>query len=457
MDEQDKQEKTKTSLEKGFEKLLTPFDSFIKDQTTSSVLLIVSTLIAIIIANSYLYHDYESLLETPLGFVFGDISLNMSLRHWINEGLMAFFFFLLGMEIKREMLVGELREIRQFMLVVAAAAGGMLVPASIYYFFNAGTEYAKGWGIPMATDTAFVIGILALLGKRVHVAAFTFLTALAIIDDLGAIVVIALFYSEAISSYHLAVCAVLLAVMILLNNLGIRRPSIYFTGGFLIWLAMLGSGIHATIAGIIIAATVPARPKYETNWFVGRVNNLIERFKHVDGKRPATAPILGEGEKHALIEEVKDAAEKSTTPLRRWERALEHPVGLFVMPVFALANAGIPLNMHVFSGLWSNSMAAGILLGLVAGKGLGISLFAWLAMRLKIGRMPSGLDLRHIIGLGLLGGIGFTMSIFISNLGFEDAPQVLMNAKAAILTGSFIAGTCGYLWLMLISQVKNDD
>jgi len=443
----DKQQKTKTSLEQGFEKILTPFQAFIKDQTTSSVLLVISTLIAVIIANTPLSARYEHLLGAELGLVFGDLSFTMSLQHWINDGLMAFFFFLIGMEIKREILVGELKEFGRFMLVFTAAVGGMLVPAAVFIMLNAETVYAEGWGIAMATDTAFVIGIMALLGRHVPAAAFAFLTALAIIDDLGAIAVIAMFYSESISTYHIGVCAILLMFMILANILGIRKPSVYFTSGVMIWLTMLGSGIHATIAGILVAATVPARPKHTPGWFFKRIENLLDRLKRIEKTRPSVNPILGEPEQHALVEDVKDAAERATTPLRRWERALEHPISLFVLPVFALANAGIPLTTDSFTGFWFNTLSTGIVLGLVIGKSAGITLFAWLALHLKIGHLPSSLGMRHVVGLALLGGIGFTMSIFVSNLAFDDMPEVLLRAKIAILTGSLISGALGYLWL----------
>ncbi|MCG6939091.1 MAG: Na+/H+ antiporter NhaA [Gammaproteobacteria bacterium] len=447
MTQQNQQPNIQTSLEKGFEKVLSPFQQLIRDQTTSSVLLIIATVIALLIANSPVHHSYEALMEMHLGIVFGDMSLKMSLRHWINEGLMTFFFFLLGMEIKREILVGELNNFRYFILVLAAAAGGMLVPASIYYYFNAGTDYVHGWGIPMATDTAFAVGILTLLRRHIPVSAFAFLTALAIIDDLGAIIVIALFYSESVSVYYLGLCVIPLAVMTLMNVLGIRKPGIYLAGAIMAWLAMLGSGIHATIAGILVAATIPARPKHEPGWFFGRIDNLLKRFRHIERSKPDASPMLAESEQHVLIEGVKDAADKVTTPLRRWEHALERPIALFVMPVFAFANAGIPVNMQVFDALWNETIATGIMLGLVLGKVLGISLFAWLCIILRLGRLPGSLDMRHIIGIGMLGGIGFTMSIFISNLGFDNMPQTLLHAKAAILTGSLIAGICGYLWL----------
>ncbi|WP_163835890.1 Na+/H+ antiporter NhaA [Spartinivicinus ruber] len=444
---------TKTPLEKGFEKVFTPLQDFIHDQTTCSLVLIICTISALTIANSPFAESYEAILKTPFGFVLGEWSFQMSLRHWINEGLMTFFFLLLGMEIKREILVGEIRVVQRLIPIISAALGGMLVPAVIYYLFNAGTFFAKGWGIPMATDTAFAVGILALLGKRIPQAAFTFLTALAIIDDLGAILVIAFFYSESISMPHLSVSVLLLGMLILCNICGIRRPVVYLIGGLLAWAAMLGSGIHATVAGILVAITVPARPKQEPFWFVRKTNSLIRKFEDIEKSKDDETPLLGEATQHAVVEEVQNAAEKTTTPLRRWERALEHPVALLVLPIFALANAGISLNMQVISNLWNETLAVGVILGLIIGKGIGIPFFTWLALRLNLGHLPPSINIYHIVGIGFLGGMGFTMSIFISNLGFENMPETLMTAKTGILIASFIAGVSGYLWLKKFSFV----
>jgi NhaA family Na+:H+ antiporter len=438
---------THNPLERGFEKLYSPFQKFIQDQTTSSLILIISVLIALIIANSPLSEHYESAVEAPLGIVIGDWSFKMGSRHWINEGLMSYFFFLLGMEIKREILVGEIKTMPRLIPVAAAALGGMLVPALIYHLFNASTEFVHGWGIPMATDTAFAVGILALLGKRIPIAAFTFLTALAIIDDLGAILVIAIFYSDSISLVHLAASTVFLLVLVICNLSGIRKASIYLLGGFFVWIMMLGSGIHATIAGVLVAATVPARPKQDPAWLIQRLNNLFQRLQSLEHNKQQDRPILGEEEQHNVVENVQDAAEKVTVPLNRWRRVLTQPVALFVLPLFALANAGIPINSDSFSSLWLDPLAAGIIFGLVVGKGLGITLFCWITLRLNLGRLPSAVTIEHVFGLGLLGGMGFTMSIFISGLGFSEDHHALLIAKTAILIASLISGICGYLWL----------
>ncbi len=432
-------------LEQGAEGVVTPFQEFIRDQTTGSILLLLCTAAALIIANSPLAHDYEALIEAQAGFILGDWSLQMSLRHWVNDGLMSLFFFVLGLEIKREILVGELNQLQQSFPVIAAAMGGMLVPAGIYYVLNADSVNVHGWGIPMATDTAFAVGVLALLGRRIPVALITFLTALAIIDDLGAILVIAVFYTESINLHWLGLAGMFLIILVACNILGVRRPLVYLGGGGLVWLAMLGSGVHATVAGVLVAMIIPARPKLDPEWFMHRARNLIDDFEKIEQR--SERPILGEEEEHIVVEKVQDTAEKATTPLRRWERALEYPVALLVMPVFALTNAGIPLEPGSLATMWTDPLSLGIVLGLVAGKSIGITLMAWLAIRLNLGRLPQGVNMQHIAGIGLLGGMGFTMSIFIAGLGFASSPQDLVTAKAAILLASLVAGLSGYLWL----------
>lgn len=436
-------------LEAQLERVLTPFQRFIRDQTTGSILLILCTVIALVIANSPLAHDYETLLEMRTGFVFGEWSFKMSLHHWINDGLMSLFFFILGLEIKREILVGELRDPQQSLPVIAAALGGMLIPAAIFFAFNVNSTMVHGWGIPMATDTAFAVGILALLGRRIPLALITFLTALAIIDDLGAILVIAIFYTETINLSLLGLAVLLLIAMAGCNALGFRRPVIYIAIGGLVWLAMLGSGVHATIAGILVALTIPARPKRGATWFMRRTRSLINEFEDIE--KESVRPILGEEKQHEVVERVQDTAEKASTPIRRWENFLERPVALCVMPVFALANAGIPVSFKALTSLGTDSLGLGIILGLVAGKSIGISLLTWIALRLHLGRLAQGVTMSHIIGIGLLGGMGFTMSIFIAGLGFANTPEALVSAKTAILLASLIAGLSGYLWLRLRS------
>jgi len=443
-----------TPLEKKLEEIIPPFQRFTHDQTTGSILLIICTLVALLIANSTLDRGYESLLLTETGLVFGDWSLTMSVRHWINEGLMSLFFFVLGLEIKRELLVGELKGARRSLPMIAAALGGMAMPALIYAVFTAGTPLIHGWGIPMATDTAFAVGVLVLLRKHIPAGLITFLTALAIIDDLGAILVIAVFYTKTLNLSFLAAAALLLLLLLVLNMAGIRRPGVYFLIGGLVWLAMLGSGVHATVAGVLVAMTVPARPKRGPDWFVNQTHELADEFANMEEK--SVKPLLGEVAQHAVAERVQDTVEKATTPLQRWERYLESPVALLVMPVFALANAGIPVSLEALSGLWSDHLALGIVLGLVLGKAIGITLMTWLSLRLGLGQLSEGVQMRHIAGIGLLGGMGFTMSIFITNLGFTSEPATLVTAKTAILLASLTAGISGFLWLRLLGHTPHE-
>ena len=436
-----------TRLEETFGRMVSPFQTFLRDQATASAILIVCTLLALLIANSYLSEAYHDLLQTPIGFLLGDWSLQKNLHHWINDGLMAVFFFILGLEIKREILAGELKSRRRVLPVMAAAIGGMLFPAAVYLLFNYQTDAQHGWGIPMATDTAFAVGILALLGRRIPKSLTAFLVALAIIDDIGAILVIAFVYTEAIQPAYLSVAGVLLVMLILFNALGVRRPWLYLLFGAIVWYAMLKSGVHATIAGILVAFTVPARPQKSKRWFVNHIRNLLTQLEQIENKKPAATPILAEGEQHAVLEDVEETAKKTTTPLQRWESGLEHPVALFVLPVFALANAGIAIDSSTFTALFTEPLAMGIVLALVLGKCTGISLLGWLVIKSGWGDLPAGMSLNHLIGIGILGGVGFTMSIFISGLSFASLPEYILMAKSGILFASLLAGVSGYLWL----------
>jgi NhaA family Na+:H+ antiporter len=441
-----------SALEQGFASILTPFQRLIDDQKTASLLLLGCTVLALAIANSPLGHGYERLLETRVGLTLGDRDFAMSVHHWINDGLMALFFFTLGLEMKRELLVGELRDPARSIPVVFAAIGGMLVPALCYLAFNQEGDAVRGWAIPMATDTAFAIGILALLGSRLSPGLTTFLLALAIIDDMGAVLVIALFYSDALNLVYLAVAGGLLIALWVFNLAGIRHPAVYFAGGGLVWLAMLGSGVHATIAGILVAVIVPARPARSPRAFVRRSRELIDQFERLEAAQESAPPILAEPDKHNVVERLQATAGEATTPLQLWERALNHPVALFVLPLFALANAGVALDPEALPVLVGDPLVLGIFSGLTLGKTLGITLGALAALALGFGRLPEGMTRGQLPGLALLGGIGFTMSIFIAELGFGSQPEALLAAKTGILSASLAAGLCGYLWLRFVGQ-----
>lgn len=429
---------------------LRPLDAFIRDASLGSVILFTCAAIALILANSPLAGGYQELVSTYAKIEIGTFSVEGTLRHWVNDGLMVLFFFVLGLEIKREILVGELHDRGRALPVIAAALGGMLVPALIYVAFNAGSPAIRGWGVPMATDTAFVIGVLTLIGREAKATLAAFLTALAILDDIGAILVIAIFYAEGVSVTHLLVAAGVFAGLGALNLVGVRRPGIYLFGGIVLWLTLLGSGVHATAAGILAALATPARPRRVGGWLAQRVQGLVQEFERLERRRPHDRSILADGDQHAVVEDLQQAVEQATTPLQRWERALERPIALFVLPLFALMNAGLPLSRELIARLWSDPLALGVILGLVVGKAVGIAAGVWVVLRAGYGRLPLNMHMEHVVGVGLLGGMGFTMSLYIASLGLEA--EALETAKAAVIAASILAGSAGFLWLRSVMR-----
>ncbi|MCB1704275.1 MAG: Na+/H+ antiporter NhaA [Halioglobus sp.] len=435
--------------EKSFERLLTPLEEFIHRQTTSGVLLMICAVIALFIANSPLYDQYEHLLHTKIGLSLGSWTFSLSIHHWINEALMAMFFFIMGLELKRELMVGELSSPKQALLPIMAAIGGMVVPALFYLVFNLSGQGATGWGIPMATDIAFAIGALSLLGSRVPKSLVTFLIALAIVDDLGAVAVIALFYTDDLNLVALAYAGGCIFLLLALNLGGIRRPLPYAGVGALLWMAMLSSGIHATIAGIVVAFTIPIRPKFEPEVFVHRVRDTsVKMLKSITDQ----ADIIKNNRFRSLVTSLGDGVRLVQAPAQRLEHTLHLPVAYIVIPIFALANAGIPVDFAGFSGYFKDPITLGVLAGLLLGKPVGIAGLTWLTVKLGWAKLPTGLNMNHILGVGLLGGIGFTMSIFIADLGFANSPEDLLMAKTGILLASAIAGFGGFFWLMLHTE-----
>ena len=422
------------------------FKDFLKKDSAVGVLLMIATGLAMLFANSQLIVYYEYFLDTPIELRLGrHIHIAKPLLLWINDGLMAIFFLMIGLEVKRELLVGQLSSRAQIALPGIAAIGGMLVPAIVYVLINAGDNVAlNGWAIPAATDIAFALGVLALAGKRVPSSLKIFLLALAIMDDLGAIVIIALFYSGDPATSSLILAAFCLLALVLLNRLKVMQITPYMWVGALLWIFVLKSGVHATLAGILVALTVPARARHGTRSFLHRSRRLIDEFEAIEASAgEASAPILAEPEKHAVVEQLQDTAAKATTPLQLWERAYEYPVALFVLPLFALVNAGIHVEINALPRLLGDPLAVGIILGLVLGKTAGIGLATGALLALGRGRLPKGMQPSHVVGVGLLGGMGFTMSIFITGLGFGDQPEQLLIAKTGILTASLIAGLGG--------------
>jgi NhaA family Na+:H+ antiporter len=437
--------------EKTFERVLTPFEEFLHNQTSSSKVLMATALIALVIANSPWADAYHHLIELPLSLHAGPFALEKTLHHWINDGLMTLFFFLVGLEIKREILVGELAAPRQATLPILAAIGGMVVPALIYWLINADGPGARGWGIPMATDIAFAVGAMVLLGERVPKNLIVFLAALAIVDDLGAVLVIALFYTDHIALDALGAAAAMFGTLIAFNLGGIRRALPYFLVGSVMWLFLFESGIHATLAGILMAITIPARPKYHPERFRQRLDELAREFA---ASHEPHGSILTNQRQFSVVQTLENAAQAVQTPLQRLEHAAHLPVGLIVIPIFALANAGVPIDVGAIPQVLTNPITLGVVCGLLFGKFIGIAGVAWLAVRLGVAQLPRDVTLPHVAGAAMLGGIGFTMSIFIAQLAFEQMPEYLLLAKTGILAVSVTAGVAGTLYLRWLGRAR---
>ena len=435
--------------EKAFDSILTPLDDFIHRQTTSGILLMLCAVLAIYVANSPWSETYHHILATPLTIGIPGFQLSKTLHHWINDGLMAIFFFVIGLELKREILVGELANMKLAMLPIIAAVGGMLVPVLIYISFNQEGPALNGWGVPMATDIAFALGALALLGKRVPKNLLTFLIALAIVDDLGAVLVIALFYTETLNIFALTTAAITMILLVSFNLGGIRRSMPYILLGTVLWIAMLQSGVHATLAGIFLAFTIPMRPKYDPGRFLLQINEMVEQIKRTY-KRDEN--IVTNDELRSRVRALGEGVLLVQAPAQIMERKMHIPTAYFIIPVFSLANAGIPIDWASFGSVISHPVSIGITAGLVVGKLIGIAGFSWLAVKLGLTSLPNGLNFKHITGAALMGGIGFTMSIFIAELGFAHSAEDLLMAKTGILVASVLAGVSGFIWLFLTAE-----
>ena len=424
------------------DRLLAPFRNFLRTEASGGLLLMAAAVVALVWANSPFAASYTAIWEMPLALRLGEFGLAESLHFWINDGLMAIFFFVVGLEIKRELLIGELTTARRAILPIAAAAGGAVLPALIYVAFTRGSEGSEGWGIPMATDIAFALGVLAVLGSRVPLGLKVFVTALAIADDLFAILVIAIFYAADLSISALGAAAVVLIVLLVANRLHVRHPLAYAVLGLVLWGAVLASGIHATIAGVLLAFTVPASTRIDGARFVRRARGLLDTFDAADH----TEDVRRSGERQAALSDLEDATEGIQTPLQRLEHALHPLVAYAIVPLFALANAGVALGPSATAALTS-PVAYGVFLGLLVGKQVGILAVAWAVVRLGWAELPSGVTWRHVWGGGLVAGIGFTMSLFIGELAFVTDHELLDVAKIAILAASVIAAAAGFIVL----------
>ncbi|MGB0386075.1 MAG: Na+/H+ antiporter NhaA [Ardenticatenaceae bacterium] len=430
--------------------LFNPMLNFINNTSSLGIVLLLSTVLALFFANtSSLAPIYDEVLHTYVAIGVPDTALylKMSALHWINDGLMVIFFLLVGLEIKREMKVGELTNLRAAALPIIAAIGGVVVPALIYTFFNAGLPSQGGWGIPMATDIAFVIGCLALLGDRVPLSLKVFLTAVAIVDDLMAVLVIALFYSGGLNYVALLIGFEVLALLMLANFSGVRALSVYLILGLILWVAFLQSGIHATIAGVLLAFTIPARNRIDEDRFLKQARHLLDEFE--EGEFAPTPMMTDEHQQHIVIE-LEDACEQVQAPLQKLEHSLHKPVNFLIMPIFAFANAGVAISLDGIGGA-NTVIALGVAFGLLLGKPIGVFGASWLAVRSGIASLPSGVNWKQMLGAGLMAGIGFTMSLFIASLAFGEGSPMLDGAKLAILFASLIAGVVGLAILALTS------
>jgi NhaA family Na+:H+ antiporter len=434
--------------EKVFNRFATPFERFLHQQTTTGLVLMFMTVVALILANSPLADAYAHIFHTHIVVGIGDYKIDHSLHHWINDGLMALFFFVIGLEIKREILVGELSDVRNAMLPIVAALGGVIMPAVFYYSINQGLPSENGWGIPMATDIAFAISALVLLGRRVPTALVTFLVALAIVDDLMAVIVIALFYTEQIHMIPLMAALGFFLVLILFNRFGIRKPLPYFIIGGFMWIAMLESGVHATIAGILTAMAIPAKPSFDPQVFDTQMKDLTEKFKSYNVQDNFQ---LHE-KQEPVLHEITHTVHGVQAPLNRLEHDFHLPVSLIVIPLFALANAGIAINFAEIEKMVFEPVTLGVIVGLVAGKVIGIAGISVLAIKLGIARLPTDSTYSQLLGVSFLGGIGFTMSIFIAGLAWPGNEGFLLQAKVGILLASLFAGLFGFIWLRFVAK-----
>ena len=424
------------------DQLMRPFQNFLEKEASGGILLLIFTVVALVWANSPFAESYSHLWHTKFSISFGDFNLDYSLHHWINDGLMAIFFFVVGLEIKRELLVGELSSLKKASLPIMAALGGMIFPALFYVFFNFGKESISGWGIPMATDIAFVIGILALLGSRVPTGLKVFITALAIADDIGAVLVIAFFYTSNISIVSLSFAGGVMLLLIAANLSGVRNLIVYTVLGIILWLSFLFSGVHATVAGVLLAFTIPASSRIDTSQFLLKGKKLLEDFDHSGEEGPN---VLSNEAREGIVQNLEENCEKILTPLQRLEHKLHPWVSFFIMPVFALANAGVIITGNFISEL-TDPVSIGIFTGLFIGKQVGISVFTWLSVKLKIASLPFGITWKQIYSAGILAGIGFTMSLFIANLAFTSE-ELLTISKVGILTASLLSGFIGFFIL----------
>lgn len=420
-------------------RLLLSAQSIIHSEVVAGGSLFVAAIIALFWANSPWQESYYTMVSIPVGFSFGSFSFSLDLRHWVNDGLMVIFFFVVGLEIKREFVHGELAEWPSAVFPVGTAIGGMIIPALLYWAVNRQRETAAGWGVPIPTDIAFALGVLALLGNRIPMQLRIALLALAVVDDIGAILVIALFYASNVSWMALACALAILAIIVGMRWIGVRTVALYVSVGTVFWLAVQLSGVHATIAGVILGALTPASAWFSHPTFTDRIEPLLRRFKSTQRQAdPESAK--------AVLGQIETLTQETEPVLDRLQRIVSPWVNFGILPLFALVNSGVTLSTEHIQEAFSSPVAQGIVLGLCVGKPLGVLGSSWLMVQLNIARVPAALSWRHLWGLGILAGIGFTVSLFITGLVFGSG-EYAEQAKIGILTASLVAATIGSLLL----------
>lgn len=422
------------------DRLTEPLRRFLAIETASTILLVLATVLALGWANSPWWESYDHLVHLPIGMSLGGFELSLSLGHWVNDGLMVLFFFVVGMEIKHELVHGELSSRARAMLPVAGALGGMLAPAGIYLLFHAGTPAASGWGIPMATDIAFAVAALAVVGSRVPPSLKVFLLALAIVDDLGAVAVIAIFYTEDVSLGALAAAALFLVVARLMRIAGFQAYGPYWIVGIAAWAGTLASGIHATVAGVLLGFLTPTEPLVHQETLIGRARDQAEKLLS------ALSGGAGNETRKNAARELRATSRSALAPIDYLTASLHPWVAFGIMPIFAFTNAGVRLDMDALADPTASRVMLAVALGLLVGKPLGITLVSWLAVRLRVASLPAGVTFGSIAGAGVLAGIGFTMAIFITTLAFKDS-NLVAASKVGILGASLLATGLGIVTL----------
>ena len=434
-------------------KVLGPMQRFLRLEISSSALLLFAAIVALFWANSGLAQTYHHFWHREFELCLGETCFSLAILEWVNDGLMAFFFFVVGLEIKREVLVGELSSLRMAMLPVIGAFGGMFVPGLIYTLFNFGTPEMSGWAIPMATDIAFALGALAVLGRGLPAGLRIFLAAFAIADDIGGVLIIAFFYTSALSWTYLFISVLILLLIGLFNFLRFRSLLLYAILCFALWVAVLNSGVHPTIAGVAAAMMMPARGKFDFEYFIKKVNAILGQTD--DSKLDVCNwyTILLDKDYLNSVYNIRKACQNVETPVQRFENALHPWVAFLILPIFALGNAGVTVVGTPLSEAFLNPVTLGIILGLLIGKPVGVGIFSYLAVRSGLATLPEGVNWPELLGVGLLGGIGFTVSLFISSLSFETV-ELLNFAKLGVLTGSAFSAIGGGLILAYVARSK---